>query len=526
MTVVNYNTPPPFPDVSICNLNPLNVKSTTKDIITPNEYLHRMNALRIISSNNFDPFADDELWEQAISMLGYVTNYHDALESGDIAVDLIETCDWFNWRWAHFTKANCMKNIIKFRDAEYMQCSTISLRNVTGKENVRGLSVLVHVEDVSDIELPTFHMNMLHSVAKGIHIQVHAPQTLPDMTEGVSISPGKETTVHLHPIKRVLLDEPYSTCVRASNFLDPDHAAQWAFLRNYTDQPELLQYQYSPTLCLELCQQDSIINTCGCVSPRLFWTEGMLHKKPNLTLCGNFHLDKCDIRLSMSQRYACWKERGFNFSDTLLKMNCSMLHEKQTEKCTELCIKPCTSFVYKHQITQADWPHEAYVGAFFHRYRDGKWQDDDRDVSDMKEYIYGEPENCTIPADDEQENHPDRMQLNSTLQNGKQVRCTKQEGEGTNSNSSQPVKMISRQFLQLHVYINEKATTEDKETPAMPLTTLMANLGGVLNLWAGITFYTLFEIVELAFYQAREAWTGRKGQKVHSLVQPFMMEGK
>ena len=93
----------------------------------------------------------------------------------------------------------------QFYSPEYLLCHTISLKDLQQHDSVRGLTVIVYVHGFGRIHVPSFHASLTHSAAKGVHVKVHAPQTLPDMKSGINISPGTETTFHLKPIKRVLL---------------------------------------------------------------------------------------------------------------------------------------------------------------------------------------------------------------------------------------------------------------------------------------------------------------------------------
>ena len=55
----------------------------------------------------------------------------------------------------------------------------------------------------------------------------------------------------------------------------------------------------------------------------------------------------------------------------------------------------------------------------------------------------------------------------------------------------------------------EKKKEIYKEMPALTLASLTGTLGGVLNLWIGITFFTIIELVDLMFTLVLDVWVKR-----------------
>ena len=78
-------------------------------------------------------------------------------------------------------------------------------------------------------------------------------------------------------------------------------------------------------------------------------------------------------------------------------------------------------------------------------------------------------------------------------------------------------QVIKKNFMQLNFYIEERSMLVMTESPASTIPTIFANLGGILNLWAGITFYTFIELVELVYYLLRNGGSGiTRGSKLNT----------
>ncbi len=57
--------------------------------------------------------------------------------------------------------------------------------------------------------------------------------------------------------------------------------------------------------------------------------------------------------------------------------------------------------------------------------------------------------------------------------------------------------LITKNFLHLSVEFQSDSVMEIKELPVMTWEGLAGSVGGILNLWIGVTFLTLIELVDL-----------------------------
>ena len=58
---------------------------------------------------------------------------------------------------------------------------------------------------------------------------------------------------------------------------------------------------------------------------------------------------------------------------------------------------------------------------------------------------------------------------------------------------------ISQNFLGIHIYLDQHLMMEYEVIPKLKFAAFLSQLGGTLNLWAGITIVVVIEFVELVF---------------------------
>ena len=59
--------------------------------------------------------------------------------------------------------------------------------------------------------------------------------------------------------------------------------------------------------------------------------------------------------------------------------------------------------------------------------------------------------------------------------------------------------MISKHFLVAHVYMESEGALDIRDKPQLTSTAFLSQLGGALNLWAGITVVIVVELIELCY---------------------------
>ncbi|XP_045176235.2 FMRFamide-activated amiloride-sensitive sodium channel-like [Mercenaria mercenaria] len=148
----------------------------------------------------------------------------------------------------------------------------------------------------------------------GVRIVFHEPGTFPmPVEEGLTISPGFETSIGLRAINVTRLGEPYGQC---TNF------GSEKFRQKYN-------LTYSKTACLEFCRIENVINKCSCIP----------NEAPDIDFGED--VDVC------------------NSKDELCTFEVELMLENGTLQCD--CINHCSEFVYGKTISGRLWPHKDYL---------------------------------------------------------------------------------------------------------------------------------------------------------------------
>ena len=104
---------------------------------------------------------------------------------------------------------------------------------------------MLFLNNLLPIKIDQFFPSVDFSFATGARVSVHARGTPADIYNGVTVSPGVETTLVVNEVRRKRLAEPWNTC---------------------TDQQYLYQdteedgYRYTSDSCVSLCVQDQVGN--------------------------------------------------------------------------------------------------------------------------------------------------------------------------------------------------------------------------------------------------------------------------
>ena len=78
--------------------------------------------------------------------------------------------------------------------------------------------------------------------------------------------------------------------------------------------------------------------------------------------------------------------------------------------------------------------------------------------------------------------------------------------------------LVKRNFLQVNINMKEFGYNVVSTTEKMPFVNLTGALGGILNLWIGITFVTFIEVCDLVYQLIMSKVTGYKKSNTDSEV--------
>ncbi len=359
------NSRPTFPDVTVCNLNPF--VALDDEEISINDYAWFMWLLRQnISISNIKNITGlsliQEDFEETTGKMESVPGFHQNSQPSTVngqpltSVPFILSCKWYDWMWGEIThhdiNHNCSSSVQAFRSPDYVLCYTIKVPEIVPLTDVRGLTLVLYLNENTDGHIPRFHPNLGFSIAAGARVSIQAPGTMPDNKKGISVSPGHETTIRLQRTEHERLGEPYGACEKNQNLMRPSGRS----------------VRYSQSTCMGLCFQDQIIQNCSCIDVLLQHTQEDLEsfdycgKIPNLTQFIRTHREEA----SESEGHY---DEALTSSIHAVGRNlaCVNSYEANVTECQEKSLHPCHEESYSFSVTQAPWPHKAYSLALFEK---------------------------------------------------------------------------------------------------------------------------------------------------------------
>ncbi|XP_030833004.1 amiloride-sensitive sodium channel subunit beta isoform X4 [Strongylocentrotus purpuratus] len=287
-----------FPAVTICNLNMLRRSmlkgdeydySGIEDIEDPNDWEALYNLSKGSDYNNFKNFVKPT--KEELRTLGHK------------AKDFILQCSFD-------TEACSYENFTVIQNAEYGNCFVFNnahklkrgKRTTTSRTGSQyGLQLTLMVEQPEYIGIL--------SPNSGVKVAIKDPRiyAFPE-DDGIEAAPGFATSIGLTKTSISRLPEPYGNCIRK-------HDSFYA--------PE--KYDFSQRSCLKLCLQETLNETCSCITDVLI--DG--------TMCEVINREQGNCRNSV-------------FKDFLKnKLNCD-------------CSNACSETVFKPRIAISRWPTARY----------------------------------------------------------------------------------------------------------------------------------------------------------------------
>ncbi len=133
--------------------------------------------------------------------------------------------------------------------------------------------------------------------------------------------------------------------------------------------------------------------------------------------------------------------------------------EKQTKPCSDMCEPPCEQDSYYTVASTAKWPRRIMYRNFYN----------------------------SLIAD-----KPYASQFSLLGKDCSENQCTAQE-------LMEMDYLVSDHFTKVYIYLSSTSHTKLVDTPKLSIPALLAQLGGALNLWSGITVIVLVELLDFIF---------------------------
>ncbi|CAH1795926.1 unnamed protein product [Owenia fusiformis] len=452
-----------FPSVTVCPLYPIATGKNFNiyDYLDNNStYVYKLNQIISGFYEKFDE-PEDPLYAKYIRHKNRVVAWQWIYENNPNITnashswpDLVPICS--------FKGKPCKaEHIEKFVDPNYYNCytfngmnsSTLNGENHTSTEDemivesigpTSGLSLIMFL-DLHEEQRSMFNPMIPTSGSAGIRVVIHETGTVPDPTaNGFDIPPGFSTNVPLRLIQRNHMEEPWGTCDKKA---DP-------YLKGS-------RYTYSRSSCKRQCVQGLLKAKCGCISS--LWPIN--NDADDSKYCGTFNIDE-------------WIKQESNRSileEDLLRLDCeedllSHLTEisefiqspdcQSNPDCHDCDCRPaCEHYKYYQDISMSYWPMESAQMTFYESL-------------------------MTMPGYND-----------STIY---KLLHKPHDDLGTADNSSQVNKdLIRKNFLRLNIYYKTIETEVISMYAEFTSGELVAEVGGTLGIFLGVSFVTLCEVVGL-----------------------------
>ena len=334
INMIHVKNMAPFPDVTVCNLNPLWIATSSRLNVTwtYEDYLKRLSDFFSMEGNHI---RDDQryLFDSLYTYEGYL-QYFSEDDLSQIQDHLVWDCLWEYGEGS--VPESCWGDIHRHVSPYYGPCSTF---HVTKPSNWQGqpsrLIMILFVNDFEQGEIKDFFLSSYYTFSSGARLLVHPRGTFPLLDEGVNLPPGHETTIRVHAIKRQQMGQPYGSCVE-QNHLKTDHAGNE-------------KYTYTDRVCNKFCLQDYIIDNCGCIDPYTPFPKSYRGiEDDGIEFCGLLNFDNT-----------------LTVNKTLKNLEC-LAYLDIDGVCN--CAQACTQHQYNLDVFQVPWPHINYHQAFYKKY--------------------------------------------------------------------------------------------------------------------------------------------------------------
>ncbi len=184
-----------------------------------------------------------------------------------------------------------------------------------------------------------------------------------------------------------------------------------------------------------------VISKCGCISGHIFHSAEQLQSNP---YCGSMEVSPAVL---------------------LERINCSVTTVTDFDSTRDCeCPFPCETTYYPYTTSQSSWPHISYHLPLYTKYI-----------------------NFTSFADKFQGTYEPAAQLEFTADAPQIIPMLRS------------TDLITRNFLQVHITMSSGLLVHYEDRAATSWEHIVGSMGGILNLWCGITFITLIELVELGY---------------------------
>ncbi len=458
-----------FPDISLCNMRHLHVTVLKRFFEAFGQTQHPAEIIAILKNTNFTTQFEREYVNKMIKFIPVWGIYQ--YSHGDMFREIFSRTNLLgNFNYAHLKLAavqpaelaircrwghrHCnFSQVTLFNDAYFYNCLTFhppeELALIEGVDNGWSNIALIGSEMVDwgalsnkfPIDLPGLQ-EYQHPLAgnEGARVVIHAQGTRPfPSSEGFDVPPGFSASMGVKMRKNVFLGQPYGNCTK----------------RTYDDSYP----RYTATRCYKKCILDEMVKKCQCMDTTMISSVDEI--LPDVPFCSyvadppeycsdvtKFPPIDCTYVLQEAyDRMLCAKDVEHQMAkDPLLMDECR-------------CFSPCNDVHYDVSFSLSGWPAA---------------QDADKVYQSIVE-----------PAQ--------TIDEKLALFNISQEKIDFYRPYFTYENRFKSLKS----FVKVNVYLAESKVILTSESPAYQQFQLLADVGGQMGLWIGMSVITVAEILQL-----------------------------
>lgn len=444
-----------FPSVTVCNTSPISLKKVS-DVVTSPKGENLFKWFTFVSE-----FSEvDKVRSSLDSMELFFENFpQEATQSAHNIEDFVLYCKFDNVvcgpeNFSTFFDSANYFNCFTFNNGYNKETKSLADKKLVARDNgvVNGLSLILSLNN----EKPPhgaygiYDKGKIQQFSAGARVQIHAPGTMPSpANQGFDVAPGFSTTVGVQAVLHSRLNQPYGNCT--SKHLQGGR-----------------EYRNTMSTCLQICKQTILVNRCGC-------------KKSDITMLyeGDILDDKVPF-CGVINEYQNWSYISKKEKDAYLeKLECQNNVFKDFDKngiddklCG--CFQPCEELTYRTSLSMSHWPLEFYhYGLLQSLNIDGRLQEQLKEAHDiLRAYI---------------------KRADESMINGTEFEFTQ-----TDLNNKMLASSIVREnLIRLNIFVDSLSITEFKKVPTYGIFDLLADIGGTLGLWLGVSVLTMMELIEL-----------------------------
>ena len=305
MTRSIFETPAPFPKITICNSNPFTTEYALEFLKNANKIVSKKRNL-FDSSANYDYSTKAKLATEIYSLALFKMNAYTFSDINKTALghsldDILISCK-FN------AKACTRKDFTWKFDKTFGNCFIFNSNNQTESLSIAGSETGLQLVIYSGYHEDLRYINSVMGDS-GLKIKIENNTFIKDdPTSAIQISAGFKTDIIIERIFTNTLPKPYSNC---------DISSQQqvnSYLFNLINKSP---YIYDQQLCLKQCRQKFYIDTCNCTSSRTLSLFNLSYCESNeqlkckdndsIYIINSSFLDKCLLQCPLECSWSKFK---------------------------------------------------------------------------------------------------------------------------------------------------------------------------------------------------------------------------